>query len=98
MAKYINREATIDALDSRDEYDDLVNTIREQPVIDMQPVPATGEYIRKKDIIRHLCLTTGCSYSDEVIGAIMRFPGVRVDSQNDNANPLTKLQELGKED
>lgn len=32
------------------------------------------EYISKKDIIRHLCLTTGCSYHDVVIGTIMKFP------------------------
>lgn len=36
MAEYIDREATIYALDSRDEYDDLVNTIREQPATDVQ--------------------------------------------------------------
>ena len=38
MAEYIGREATIAALDCRDEYDDLVNTIREQPAADVQPV------------------------------------------------------------
>ena len=38
MAEYIDREATIAALDCRDEYDDLVNTIREQPAADVQPV------------------------------------------------------------
>lgn len=38
MNEYISREATIEALDSRDEYDDLVNTIREQPAADVQPI------------------------------------------------------------
>ena len=38
MNEYIDREATIAALDCRDEYDDLVNTIREQPAADVQPV------------------------------------------------------------
>lgn len=33
-----------------------------------------GEYINKKDIIRQLCLTTGCSYHDEVVRTIMDFP------------------------
>lgn len=36
------------------------------------------EYINKKEIIRHLCLTTGCSYHDVVIGTIMKFPAVDV--------------------
>ena len=36
MAEYIDKEATINALDSRDEYDDLVNTIRKQPAADVQ--------------------------------------------------------------
>lgn len=38
MDEYISREATIAALDCRDEYDDLVNTIREQPAADVQLV------------------------------------------------------------
>ena len=36
------------------------------------------EYINKKEIIRHLCLTTGCSYHDVVIGTIMKFPAADV--------------------
>ncbi len=36
MIEYISKEATIGALDCRDEYDDLVNTIREQPAADVQ--------------------------------------------------------------
>lgn len=36
------------------------------------------EYISKKDIIRQLCLTTGCSYHDVVIGTIMDFPATDV--------------------
>jgi DNA-directed RNA polymerase subunit RPC12/RpoP len=38
VAEYVDREAMIYALDSRDGYDDLVNTIREQPAADVQPV------------------------------------------------------------
>ena len=38
------------------------------------------EYINKKEIIRHLCLTTGCSYYDVVIGTIMKFPAADVQS------------------
>lgn len=37
-----------------------------------------GEYINKKDIIRQLCLTTGCSYHDEVVRTIMDFPAADV--------------------
>ena len=47
MAEYIDREATIDALDCRDEYDDLVNTIREQPAADVQPVKR-GRWIKQE--------------------------------------------------
>lgn len=36
MVEYIDKEATINAFDSRDEYDDLVNIIREQPAADVQ--------------------------------------------------------------
>ena len=36
------------------------------------------EYINKKEIIRHLCLTTGCSYHDVIIGTIMDFPAADV--------------------
>lgn len=36
------------------------------------------EYINKEEIIRHLCLTTGCSYHDVVIGTIMKFPAADV--------------------
>lgn len=48
MAEYIDREATINALDSRDEYDDLVNTIREQPAADV-PVKR-GEWEKKSSV------------------------------------------------
>lgn len=36
------------------------------------------EYINKEEIIRHLCLTTGCSYHDVVIGTIMDFPATDI--------------------
>lgn len=45
MNEYIDREATIDALDCRDEYDDLVNTIREQPSADVQPIDNDNGHI-----------------------------------------------------
>lgn len=36
------------------------------------------EYIRREDIIRQLCLTTGCSYYGEVVRTIIGFPAADV--------------------
>lgn len=58
MDEYIEREATIDALDCRDEYDGLVNTIREQPAAD----------VVKKEYCRMIPLEPDCrGYTDVFI-------------------------------
>ena len=86
MNEYISREATIDALDCRDEYDDLVNTIREQPAAKSNElILAAFKQLDSDDIFREYLKISECifrSINDRQADTITigcERPGVQVE-------------------